>query len=47
MIKDRKEIRELFEHPLMKAMAHRRTRRFPLGCTMAEGSMRYLSLIHI
>lgn len=43
MIKDRKEIRELFEHPLMKAMARRRTRRFPLGCTMAEGSMRYES----
>lgn len=43
MIKDRKEIRDLFQHPLMNAVARRRTRRFPLGCTMAEGSIQYES----
>ena len=43
MLSDRKEVRELFQYPLLKAMAHRRTRRFPLGCEMAEGTLAYAS----
>ena len=43
MLKDRKEVRELFEYPLLKAMARRRTRRFPLGCEMAEGTLAHTS----
>jgi len=43
MLKDKREVRELFNYPLMKAMAHRRTRRFPLGCSMEEGSLKYTS----
>ena len=42
-MKDRKEVRELFQYPLLKAMARRRTRRFPLGCEMAEGTLAYAS----
>jgi len=44
MLKDRKEVRELFQYPLLQAMAHRRTRRFPLGCEMAEGTLKHKSL---
>ncbi len=43
MLRDRKEVRELFEYPLLKAMARRRTRRFPLGCEMAEGTLSHTS----
>jgi len=43
MLKDKKEVRELFEYPLLKAMARRRTRRFPLGCEMAEGTLTHAS----
>jgi hypothetical protein len=43
MLRDRKEVRELFEYPLLKAMACRRTRRFPLGCEMAEGTLTHTS----
>ena len=43
MLRDKREVKELFEHPLLKAMAHRRTRRFPLGCSMDEGSLKYTS----
>ena len=43
MLQDRKEMREVFQYPLLKAMAHRRTRRFPLGCEMAEGTLRHKS----
>jgi len=43
MLRDRKEVRELFEYPLLKAMARRRTRRFPLGCEMAEGTLTHTS----
>ncbi len=43
MLRDRKEVRELFEYPLLKAMARRRTRRFPLGCEMAEGTLTHAS----
>ncbi|MBE0481385.1 MAG: hypothetical protein IBX68_10460 [Dehalococcoidia bacterium] len=43
MIRDKKEVRELFSYPLLKAMAHRRTRRFPLGCKMEEGTLQFAS----
>jgi hypothetical protein len=43
MLRDRKEVRELFEYPLLEAMARRRTRRFPLGCEMAEGTLSHAS----
>jgi len=43
-MKDRKDVRELFQYPLLQAMAHRRTRRFPLGCEMAEGTLKHKSL---
>src|SRR3972149_7856750 len=43
MLKDKKEVRELFSYPLFQAMAHRRTRRFPLGCEMEEGTLKYAS----
>ena len=43
MLKDKKEVREVFSYPLLKAMAHRRTRRFPLGCKMEEGTLQYAS----
>ena len=43
MLKDRKEVLDLFKYPLLQAMAHRRTRRFPLGCEMAEGTLTHTS----
>ncbi len=43
MLSDRKEVRQLFQYPLLKAMARRRTRRFPLGCEMAEGTLAHAS----
>jgi hypothetical protein len=43
MLKDKKEVLALFKYPLLQAMAHRRTRRFPLGCEMAEGTLTYSS----
>ena len=43
MLKDKKEVRELFNYSLLQAMAHRRTRRFPLGCEMSEGTLTHAS----
>ncbi len=43
MLKDQKEVRELFNYSLLQAMAHRRTRRFPLGCEMSEGTLTHAS----
>jgi ligand-binding sensor domain-containing protein len=43
MLKNRKGVREALEYPLFKAMARRRTRRFPLGCKMEEGTLKYES----
>jgi len=43
MLKDKKEVREVFSYPLLQAMARRRTRRFPLGCKMDEGTLKYAS----
>lgn len=36
-IADRDEVKELFKYPLLEAIARRRARRFPLGCTLSEG----------
>ena len=40
---NRNEIRELFKSPLMGAIAQRRTRRFPLGCTIPDRELSYVS----
>lgn len=42
-IADREEIKAVFRFPLLEAIAHRRSRRFPLGCTLKEGSLQYAS----
>jgi hypothetical protein len=42
-IADRDEVKELFKYPLLEAIAHRRARRFPLGCTLSEGGLQYAS----
>lgn len=39
----KKEVSEIFKVPLMGAIARRRTRRFPLGCTMPDRELRYVS----
>jgi len=43
-IAERKEVKRLFKFPLLEAIAKRRTRRFPVGCTAAAGSMQHQSL---
>jgi len=40
---DRDEVRELFRYPLLEAIARRRARRFPVGCTLAEPGLEYAS----
>ncbi|MFC2002341.1 hypothetical protein ACFLV4_00070 [Chloroflexota bacterium] len=42
-IADRSEVKELFKYPLLQAIAHRRARRFPLGCTLKEEGLQYTS----
>ena len=42
-IADRNEVKELFNYPLLQAIAHRRARRFPLGCTLKEGGLQHAS----
>jgi hypothetical protein len=42
-ISERKEIKDLFRYPLLEALSRRRTRRFPLGCSVAVGSMQHKS----
>ena len=42
-IADRNEVRELFNYPLLQAIAHRRARRFPMGCTLKEGGFEHAS----
>ncbi len=37
-IADRDEFKELLQYPLMQALAHRRARRFPLGCHLPDKS---------
>ena len=42
-IANRDEVKELFKYPLLEAIAHRRARRLPLGCTLSEGGLQYAS----
>jgi hypothetical protein len=42
-ITDRDEVKQLFKYPIMEAIARRRSRRFPLGCTLPEGAIKYAS----
>lgn len=42
-ISDRKEVKELFNYPLLEAISRRRTRRFPQGCAMPSGALKYAS----
>jgi hypothetical protein len=43
-IAERNEVKKLFKFPLLEAIAKRRTRRFPVGCTAAAGSMQHQSM---
>jgi len=40
---NKKEIKEMFRYPIMDAIARRRGRRFPQGCSSPEGMMHYVS----
>jgi hypothetical protein len=42
-IADREEVRKAFQHPVLEAIARRRSRRFPLGCTLPSGALEYPS----
>ena len=42
-IADRDEVKKVFQYPILEAIARRRSRRFPLGCTLPEGAMQYAS----
>lgn len=42
-IADKEEVRKLFQYPILEAIARRRTRRFPLGCTSPQGALGYTS----
>jgi len=42
-IADRDEVKQIFKYPILEAIARRRSRRFPLGCTLPEGAMQYVS----
>lgn len=43
MSTERNNVVELFKAPLMAAIAHRRARRFPLGCKIPDRDLRYVS----
>jgi hypothetical protein len=42
-IADKDEVKQVFKYPILEAIARRRSRRFPLGCTLPEGAMQYAS----
>ena len=43
-IADQDEFKELLQYPLMQALAHRRARRFPLGCHLpGKSELNYAS----
>ena len=42
-IADRDEVKQVFQYPILEAIARRRSRRFPLGCTLPEGALQYAS----
>ena len=39
----RDEVKALFKYPLLEAIAHRRARRFPLGCTLDSEGLQFVS----
>jgi hypothetical protein len=40
---DKDEVKQIFKYPILEAIARRRSRRFPMGCTLPEGAMQYAS----
>lgn len=42
-ISERDEVKRLFQYPLLEAIAHRRSRRFPQGCTLENDVLKYTS----
>ncbi len=42
-IADRDEVKQVFQYPILEAIARRRSRRFPLGCTLPSGAIQYVS----
>jgi hypothetical protein len=40
---DRDEVKAVFQYPILEAIARRRGRRFPRGCTSPEGALHYTS----
>ena len=42
-IADKNEVRQVFQYPLLEAIARRRSRRFPQGCNINTGTMQYAS----
>jgi len=40
-IADRDEVKQVFKYPVLEAIARRRSRRFPLGCTLPDGATQY------
>jgi hypothetical protein len=42
-IADRDEVKQVFKYPLLEAIARRRSRRFPLGCTLPDSVIQYAS----
>ena len=42
-ITDKQEVKELLKYPLLEAIAHRRARRFPLGCALSDEGIQHAS----
>lgn len=42
-ISDRDEVKRIFKYPILEAIARRRSRRFPLGCTLPSGAIQHAS----
>lgn len=42
-IADRDEVKEVFQYPILEAIARRRSRRFPQGCTLPLGAIQHIS----
>jgi len=42
-IADRDEVKQVFQYPILEAIARRRSRRFPLGCTLPSGAIQHVS----
>ncbi len=42
-IADRDEVKDVFKYPILEAISRRRSRRFPVGCNMDFGALKYAS----